>query len=186
MPPESLPVSFSERTPSGDDRNRRICDHCAFIDYVNPRIVAGVVAHDDEGRILICKRAIESRKGFWTLPAGFMERGESVEEGAMREAREEACAELEMGPMLAVFSIPRISQVQIFFRARLLNEPRPGPESEAVRLVRREELPLSEIAFPSVMWALEQYDRTRGLDVFPPAGNPPGSERLTRQGPAAD
>lgn len=186
MPQPNLPVSFSERKPEGDDRDRRICNHCDFIDYVNPRIVAGVVAHDADGRILICKRAIEPRKGFWTLPAGFMERGESVEEGAMREAREEACAELDLGPLLAVFSIPRISQVQLFFRARLLNEPKAGPESEAVRLVAWDEIPREEIAFPSVLWALKQYDRTRGLDAFAPAGNPPGSERLTRQGPAPD
>ena len=77
------------KTPSGEDRERRVCDTCGFIDYVNPRIVAGVVAHRD-GKILLCRRAIEPRKGFWTLPAGFMELGESVDEGASREAREEA------------------------------------------------------------------------------------------------
>lgn len=181
MTQQKLPVSFSLRTPPGDDRNRHVCDNCDFIDYVNPRIVAGVVAHDDDGRILICKRAIEPRRGFWTLPAGFMEKDESVEEGAMREAMEEVCAELELGPILAVYSIPRISQVQIFFRARLLNQPSAGPESEAVRLVSWDEIPREDLAFPSVSWALDQYWRTKEMDVFAPAGNPRGTDRLTRQ-----
>lgn len=179
----NLATSFSKQVPPGEDRERRVCDHCAFIDYQNPRIVAGVVAHDAEGRLLICKRAIEPRRGFWTLPAGFMELGESVEEGAMREAREEACADLELGPLLAVYSIPRISQVQIFFRARLRNTPRPGPESEEVSLVAWEDIPRNELAFPSVSWALDHYWRTKDQDIFLPAGNPPGTEKLTRQGP---
>ncbi len=179
MTQENPPVSFSLRTPPGEDRERRVCDSCGFIDYINPRIVAGVVAADDEGRILICKRDIEPRRGFWTLPAGFMEQGETVEEGARREAREEACAELELGPLLAVYSIPRISQVQIFFRARLLNTPRAGPESQDVRLVDWEDIPRDELAFPSVTWVLEQYWRTREQEVFAPGGNPPGTEALT-------
>ncbi len=179
MTQQKLPVSFSQLVPAGDDRRRRVCDTCNFIDYVNPRIVAGVVAHDGEGRILICKRAIEPRKGFWTLPAGFMEQGESVEDGAMREAREEACAELDLGPLLAVYSIPRISQVQIFFRARLLNTPRAGPESQAVELVAWDDIPRSELAFPSVSWALQYYRETRHLEVFAPAGNSPGTEQPT-------
>ena len=183
MTQQNLAVSFSKKVPPGDERERRVCDNCSFIDYVNPRIVAGVVAHDDDGRILICKRAIEPRRGYWTLPAGFMEQGESVEEGAMREAREEACADLQMGPLLAVYSIPRISQVQIFFRARLLNTPSAGPESEAVKMVEWEDLPRPELAFPSVVWVLEQYRRTKHLDAFAPEGNPPGTEALTRQVP---
>ena len=110
-----------------------MCQTCGFIDYVNPRIVAGVVAHAD-GKILLCRRAIEPRRGLWTLPAGFLELGESVEEGARREAQEEARAELELEAMLGVYSIPRIGQVQIFYRARLLNQPSPGPESLEVML----------------------------------------------------
>ncbi len=179
MTQQKLPASFSQLVPPGDDRQRRVCDTCDFIDYVNPRIVAGVVAHDDEDRILICKRAIEPRKGFWTLPAGFMEQGESVEEGAMREAREEACAELDLGPLLAVYSIPRISQVQIFFRAKLLNTPAPGPESEEVKLVTWDEIPWDDIAFPSARWALEHYHETIGQTGFAPFTNPAGTEKLT-------
>lgn len=167
------------KTPPGEDRLRRVCDSCGFIDYVNPRIVAGVVAHRD-GRILLCRRAIEPRKGFWTLPAGFMELGESVEEGAAREAREEALAELEIEGLLAVYSIPRIGQVQIFFRARLTNDPAPGPESLEVGLFGWEDIPWPELAFPSVRWALDHYRATRGLERFPPFGNPEGTDKLTR------
>lgn len=118
--------------------------------------------------------------GFWTLPAGFMELGESVEEGASREAREEACAELDIEGLLAVYSIPRIGQVQIFFRARLINDPSPGPESLDVGLFGWDTIPWRELAFPSVRWALEHYRATEGLDRFTPFGNPPGNDALTR------
>ncbi len=118
--------------------------------------------------------------GFWTLPAGFMELGESVEEGAAREAREEACAELELETLLGLYSIPRIGQVQIFFRARLINDPAPGPESLEVGLFGWDEIPWPELAFPTVKWALDHYRETEGRDGFPPFGNPPGTEKLTR------
>lgn len=156
-----------------------MCRTCGFVDYVNPRIVAGVVAHAD-GQILLCRRAIEPRKGFWTLPAGFLELGETVEEGALREAREEACAELEIETMLGVYSIPRIGQVQIFFRARLLNTPAAGPESAEVMLARWDDLPWQELAFPSVRWALDHYRETEARTGFAPFGNPPGTDHLTR------
>lgn len=172
-------MSFSMKIPPGDERARRVCDSCGFIDYVNPRIVAGVVAHRD-GRILLCKRAIEPRMGFWTLPAGFMELGESVEEGARREAREEARAELELEGLLAVYSIPRIGQVQMFFRARLINEPSAGPESLEVGLFEWSTLPWTELAFPSVKWALEHFRETQGNGVVAPFSNPPGTDALTR------
>jgi ADP-ribose pyrophosphatase YjhB (NUDIX family) len=173
------PISFSNEVPAGEDRERRVCQTCGFIDYVNPRIVTGVVAHRD-GRVLLCRRAIDPRKGFWTLPAGFLELGESVEEGARREAREEACAELEIETMLAVYSIPRISQVQIFFRARLLNDPTPGPESTDVMLASWDEIPWKELAFPSVKWSLDAYRATEGQSGFAPFGNPEGADQLTR------
>jgi ADP-ribose pyrophosphatase YjhB (NUDIX family) len=176
---EQLPISFSNQVPPGEDRERRVCQTCGFIDYVNPRIVAGVVAHAEE-KILLCKRAIEPRKGFWTLPAGFLELGESVEEGARREAMEEACAELDVETMLGVYSIPRIGQVQIFFRARLLNQPSPGPESTDVMLASWGEVPWKELAFPSVHWALRHYHETMGRTRFAPFGNPPDTDHLTR------
>lgn len=173
------PISFHLAIPAGEDRERRVCQTCGFIDYVNPRIVAGSVVYAGE-QILLCRRAIDPRKGFWTLPAGFMEQGETVEEGARREAREEAGAELELEAMLAVYSIPRIAQVQVMFRARLLNQPKAGPESLEVKLFEWDEIPWSELAFPSVRWALEAYRETKGKAVFAPFGNPPGVDALVR------
>ena len=172
-------ITFSNEVPPGEDRERRVCQTCGFIDYVNPRIVAGVVAHANE-RILLCRRAIEPRRGLWTLPAGFLELGESVEEGARREAMEEARAELELETMLGLYSIPRIGQVQIFFRARLLNQPSAGPESMEVMLVSWDDIPWKELAFPSVHWALGHYRETRGRTGFAPFGNPPDTDHLTR------
>lgn len=179
MSDPAFPVSFSPRIPPGEDRERRVCDTCGFVDYENPRIVAGVVAHRD-GKILLCRRAIHPRKGFWTLPAGFMELGESVEEGAAREAHEEARAVLALEGLLAIYSIPRIGQVQMFFRARLLNDPSPGPESLEVDLFGWDNIPWSELAFPSVKWALDHYRATEGQDRPVPSGNPPGTDALTR------
>lgn len=161
-------VSFTLSTPTGDDRLRRVCDSCGFIDYVNPRIVAGSVAVA-RGAILLCRRAIEPRRGFWTLPAGYMEEGESVEQAVCREAREEAMADLRLDGVLGLYSIPRISQVQVMYRAELLNEPSPGPESLEVGMFEWRDIPWTELAFPSVRWALEDYDRTRAMKVFPPA-----------------
>jgi ADP-ribose pyrophosphatase YjhB (NUDIX family) len=175
----AFPISFSLRIPPGEDRERRVCETCGFIDYVNPRIVAGVVAHRD-CQILLCRRAIHPRKGFWTLPAGFMELGESVEEGAVREAREEARADLELEGLLALYSIPRIGQVQVFFRARLLNTPAPGPESLEVALFHWDNIPWSELAFPSVKWALDHYRASKDQARIVPFGNPGGTDALTR------
>ncbi len=174
-----FPVFFSKEVPPGEDRERSVCQTCGYVDYVNPRIVTGVVAHTEE-RLLLCRRAIEPRKGFWTLPAGFLELGESIEEGARREAREEALAELEIETMLSIYSIPRIGQVQIFFRARLTNDPAPGPESEEVMLAAWDDVPWKELAFPSVRWALDHYRATRSSERFAPFGNPPGTDHLTR------
>jgi len=174
-----FPISFSTSVPPGEDRERRICDTCGFIDYANPRIVTGVVAHRD-GRILLCRRAINPRMGFWTLPTGFLELGESVEEGAKRESHEEARAELELETLLGVYSIPRIGQVQIFFRARLMNDPSPGPESLEVGLFAWNEIPWKELAFPTVKWALDHHRKTEGKAAFAPFGNPSGTDQMTR------
>ncbi|MEL7540390.1 MAG: NUDIX domain-containing protein, partial [Pseudomonadota bacterium] len=150
-----------------------------FIDYQNPKIVAGAVVLKGE-QILLCKRAIEPRKGFWTLPAGFMELGESVEEAAQREAQEEALADIEIDRLLAVYSVPRIGQVQVMFRARLLGDYGVGPESQEVKLVDWKDIPWSELAFPTVVWALSHYAQTRHHDIFAPFANPPGTDALTR------
>jgi ADP-ribose pyrophosphatase YjhB (NUDIX family) len=165
-----LEPEFELKTPPGDDRERRVCATCGFVDYINPKIVAGTVVESADGRILMCRRAIEPRKGFWTLPAGFMEQGESVADAARREAREEACAQLEMIDLLAVYSIPRISQVQMFFRARLADPSiAPGPESLEVALYAWEEIPFEDLAFPSVRWALEDWRARKGRTGDPPA-----------------
>ncbi len=171
---------FRMEIPEGDDRERRVCQQCDFIDYINPRIVVGsVVTFKD--KILICKRAIEPRLGFWTLPAGFMENGETVEEGAMREAQEEACADIEIERVLAVYSIPRISQVQVMFKARLLNpDVAPGPESQEVKLVTWDEIPWKDMAFPSAVWALKNWKSVEGREDYPPFGNPADSDHMTR------
>jgi ADP-ribose pyrophosphatase YjhB (NUDIX family) len=173
-------IAFDLATPAGEDRLRRVCRTCGFIDYVNPRIVAGSVAVDAEGKVLLCRRAIDPRKGFWTLPAGFMEEGESVEEAALREAREEAMADLQLDGLLALYSIPRISQVQVMFRAKLMGAASPGPESLEVKLFEWDDIPWSELAFPSVKWALEHWRDSRDKAVFTPYGNPPGTEAMTR------
>ena len=149
--------TFSMQTPASEDRPRLVCDECGFIAYVNPKVVVGsIVTHED--KFLICRRAIEPRRGFWTLPAGYLEQGETVEQGAMREAREEACAEIAIDGVFAIYSLAHLSQVQVMFRARLLDpNVAPGPESLEVRLATWDELPWNDLAFPSVRWALRHY-----------------------------
>jgi ADP-ribose pyrophosphatase YjhB (NUDIX family) len=175
----SQPQDFRILQPEGEDRPRRVCANCAFIDYVNPKIVAGSVVTKDD-KILLCKRAIEPRKGYWTLPAGFMEEGETVEAAAQREAFEEARARIEIDQLLAVYSVPRISQVQMMFRARLVSDIAAGPESEAVALVDWRDIPWAELAFPTVVWALTHFAATRHRSGFAPFFNPPGTEKITR------
>lgn len=167
-------LGFTRRVPTGDSLPRDICDHCGFIHYDNPRIVVGsVVTHD--GRFLLCRRAIEPRKGCWTLPAGFMEHGETTEEGARREAREEANAEIGIRDLLAVYNIPRIGQVQIMYRAELpAPEFSPGPESLEVALFHWDEIPWDNLAFPSVHWALRQFRSVANETVIAPFSNPEG------------
>lgn len=167
-------ANFRRETPAGDTHERDVCVTCGFINYVNPRIVTGsIVRH--EGRILLCRRAIEPRAGYWTLPAGFMEIGETTEASAVREAREEANAAIAIDRLLAVYTIPRIAQVQIMYLAHLETPAfSAGPESLEVKLARWNEIPWEEIAFPSVTWALEQYRSVEGRSDFPPFSNPPG------------
>jgi len=169
-----LKPAFTNRVPEDDNLPRDICDHCDFIDYKNPKIVVGsVVRH--EGKILLCRRSIEPRKGYWTIPAGYMELNETPEDGAKREAMEEANADLNLSSLLAVYSVPRLSQVQLIYRARL-NSPdfSAGPESLEVELFTWADIPWDDIAFPTVHWALN-HDRTveRG-DAIGPFANPDG------------
>ena len=172
---------FIRRIPEGDDRERLTCPDCGFIAYENPKVVVGSVVADGGDRVLLCRRAIEPRSGFWTLPAGYMELGETVEEGARREAREEACARIALEGVLAVYSIARIGQVQVIFRAALA-EPgiAAGPESREVRFFAWDEIPWEDIAFPSVRWALRAWRETAGAALGPPAMNPPEDLRGVR------
>jgi len=167
-------IAFTHRVPDGDSLPRAVCDTCGFINYVNPKIVVGsVVTYGD--RFLMCRRAIEPRRGFWTLPAGFMEEKETSEEGAAREAMEEANAHIRVRDLLAVYNIPRISQVQLMYRAELLSEAvSAGPESLEVALFTWDEIPWDELAFPSVYWALHQFRSVVDEERIVPFGNPPG------------
>jgi ADP-ribose pyrophosphatase YjhB (NUDIX family) len=144
------------------------------VDYVNPRLVVGAVCtwHDE---ILLCLRDIEPRAGYWTIPAGFMEEGETTEEGAAREVREEVLADIEVGPLLGVYNIPRISQVHMFYRASL-RSPQfgAGDETREARLFAWDDIPWDELAFPTVRWALRAFDEVRDLASFAPRSNPPG------------
>jgi ADP-ribose pyrophosphatase YjhB (NUDIX family) len=181
---DQLPTPFQHEDfrlaiPEGDDRVRRICNRCNFVDYVNPKIVTGSVVTQGD-LILLCKRAIEPRKGFWTLPAGFMEEGESVEDGARREAREEACAEIEIDRLLAVYSVPRIAQVQIMFRARSVVRHCSGsgkPRGEARPLAG---YPVVGACLPDGRLGADPFRTDADKEAFAPFANPPGTDKLTR------
>jgi ADP-ribose pyrophosphatase YjhB (NUDIX family) len=172
--PASKEPSFAQAIPEGDNRLRQVCTDCGFVAYENPKVVVGAVVTAGE-KILLCRRAINPRKGFWTLPAGFMELHESAETGAMREAFEEANARIEIEALLAAYTIPRLSQVQLIYRARLVDPAiSPGVESLEVGLFDWSDIPWDELAFPSVKWALTQFASIRHLSAFPAFGNPPG------------
>ena len=167
--------------PPGDNRPRHVCGECGNIHYHNPKVVVGVVPEWD-GRLLLCRRAIEPRYGYWTLPAGFLEAGETMEEGARREAHEEANANLRIEGLYTLFSIPHIDQVHAFFRARLLDRDFfPGEESLEVRLFREEEIAWKDLAFPVVhktlkLWLEERETgrfRTHAGDVIRGSGDKP-------------
>ncbi|MFT3777569.1 MAG: NUDIX hydrolase [Ottowia sp.] len=148
----------------GDTRVRAVCPACGTIHYVNPLMVVGTVPYLGE-RVLLCKRAIEPRRGKWTLPAGFMELDETMAQGAARETAEEAGAEVEMGAFFSAMSVPRVGQVHVFYLARLLHDRfHPGTESLEARLFGESEVPWSEIAFTTVRETLRRYfdDRRRG------------------------
>ncbi len=186
MPEFAHPIDFVQRIPDGDTHERLVCAACGHIDYRNPKIVVGsVVGH--AGRVLLCRRAIEPRRGFWTLPAGYLELGETAEEGAKREAMEEAEADIALDGLLAVFSISRIGQVQLIFRARFADAEMPhfaaGPESLEVRLFDWNDIPRDSLAFPSVHWSLAAWRDGADRPLGAPAGNPESNARgATRPG----
>jgi ADP-ribose pyrophosphatase YjhB (NUDIX family) len=143
--------------PEGDNRLRYICSGCGTVLYENPKLVVGCVT-EHEGKILLCKRAIEPRLGYWTVPAGFMELGETLEQAAARETLEEACANIELGSMLAVVDVIHAGQVHVFFRGKLVDGAfAAGDESLEAELFGPNDIPWDEIAFPSGHIALTQY-----------------------------
>jgi ADP-ribose pyrophosphatase YjhB (NUDIX family) len=156
----------SLRVPEGDFLPRHVCDACGEIHYQNPKLVVGSVP-EFEGRILICKRGIEPRLGYWTIPAGFMENDETLEVGAAREALEEACIDVEIGSLLLLANVTYARQVHVFFRSRM-RTPRfaTTPESLEVRLVEERDIPWAELAFPSTEAALRHFvaDRAAGVE----------------------
>jgi len=162
-------TQFTKRTPDGDTHERAVCDQCGYVAYENPKVVVGsIVVH--EGKVLLCWRAIEPRRGYWTIPAGYLELQETVEESGAR---------LQLDGILAVFSISRIGQVQVIFRARFdgAADFAPGVESLDVRLFDWADIPWDELAFPSVHWSLRAWRAAGDGPLGAPAGNPPADRR---------
>ena len=152
--------------PEGDDRSRHICDACGVVHYHNPKVIVGCIPVWGD-KVLLCRRAIEPRLGFWTLPAGFMEMGENLQAAASREAMEEANVEVEIGSLYNLFSLPHISQVYVFFRANMVNESFfPGYESLETRLFQQQDIPWDELAFETVRRSLAYFFAVRETGQF--------------------
>jgi ADP-ribose pyrophosphatase YjhB (NUDIX family) len=146
---------------------RFVCGDCGTIHYQNPKIVVGCLP-DHQGDVLLCRRSIEPRRGLWTLPAGFLENGETIVAGAVRETLEEASARVEVGELYTMISLPQINQVYVMFRARLLDlDFGPGPESLEVRLFAEDEIPWEEMAFRTITRTLRNYFLDRKHGAFP-------------------
>jgi len=157
-----------QRVPPGEDRERAVCPACGYVDYVNPTAVVGTVPvwGEDGGAVLLCLRAIEPRRGRWTLPAGFLEYGETLAAGAERETREEAGARIELEGIYTVLDVVHAGQVHVFYRARLLDlDLDPGEETLEARVFPLAEIPWDELAFLTVRRTLECYlaDRAAGI-----------------------
>lgn len=153
--------------PAGDARPRHVCKACNIIHYQNPKVIAGcLVTHED--KVLLCRRAIEPRRNFWTLPAGFLENGESMAEGAARETREEAAAKVEIHDLYALFNLIHIHQIYVFFRGTLVDGAfGVGEESLETRLFSEAEIPWEELAFPVIHKTLRYFFEDRKTGLFP-------------------
>lgn len=157
---------MTKRVPPGDSLPRFVCDHCGDIHYQNPKLVIGAVP-EWEGRLLLCRRAIEPRYGYWTLPAGFMENDETAGQAALRETLEEAGARVELAAPFSMLSVPHVNQVHVFYRARLIDlEFTPGAESLEVALFEEAGIPWKEIAFRTVGLTLRHWFADRRSGVF--------------------
>jgi len=147
--------------PEGDNRPRHVCSQCGTIHYQNPKNVIGTIPvweHKGQLQILLCRRAIEPRYGYWTLPAGFMENGETTGEAAARETEEEAGANIELGPLFALLNVAHVHQVHMFYLARLVDlDFHPGEESLEVQLFTESEIPWDDLAFPTIRKTLELF-----------------------------
>ena len=157
------------KVPPGDHLPRHICPACGNIHYVNPKVIVGCVPETPDGRVLICKRNIEPRLGLWTIPAGFLEMGETSAQGAARETLEEAQARVEVEDLFAVIGVPHVSQIYMVHRGRLLDPHHgPTPESSETRLVAESEIPWDQIAFPTIYQSLKFFfrDRAQGVKSF--------------------
>ncbi len=155
------------RVPTGDDRERHVCAQCQAIHYQNPRLIVGTLPVHGE-RVLLCRRAIEPRQNCWTLPAGFMENGETTLQGALRETWEEARARIANETLYRVFDLPHINQVYMFYRGELVDgEYGVGPESTEVALFHEHEIPWRELAFPVVVETLREFFADRGRGAYP-------------------
>jgi ADP-ribose pyrophosphatase YjhB (NUDIX family) len=159
------PLAF--KIPLDDNRERFVCEHCDMVHYQNPRVVVGCLPVY-EGRILLCRRAIEPRKNYWTLPAGFMENGETTEEGARRETREEACATVSKPRLYTLFDLPHISQIYMFYLGDLVGgEFGVGAETLESKLFLPEDIPWDQLAFPVVGQTLRYYIEDSVSGEFP-------------------
>ena len=155
------------KIPVGDHKSRLVCTHCGNIHYENPKVICGALALWDD-KVLLCRRAIEPRYGLWTLPAGYMELFETMEQGAARETREEAEAEVEIEQLYCMYNIPRIGQIYVLFKAHLKQGLfGAGEESIECRLFEEHEIPWTELAFPSVEQTLRHYFSDRKTGLFP-------------------
>ncbi len=160
-------ASVSWRIPVQDDRERFVCDECGVIHYQNPRVIVGCLPVYED-RVLLCRRAIEPRHGYWTLPAGFLENGETALSGARRETWEEARARVSDETLYTLFDLPHISQIYMFYRVALVDGKYAiGPESSDVRLFSQEEIPWSDLAFPVVVDTLKHFFSDRVGGQFP-------------------
>ena len=152
--------------PEGDNRDRHVCDECGTIHYQNPRIIAGTLPIYED-KVLLCRRAIEPRKGFWTLPAGFMENGETTQEAAERETWEEAEAKIDIDGLYTLYDLPHISQVYMFYRGTVVEGKfGVGLESLETKLFTESDIPWSELAFPTIKQTLKRYFNDRKTGKF--------------------
>ncbi|MEW8027545.1 MAG: NUDIX hydrolase [Candidatus Thiodiazotropha sp.] len=158
------------KVPEGDNRPRHVCNICSTVHYQNPKIVVGCIPVWGR-QILLCRRAIEPRYGLWTVPAGFMENGETSQQGAARETLEEACARVEVEGLYTLFNLPHINQVYLLFRSRLLNlDFAAGEESLEVKLFDEQEIPWEKLAFPVIKESLKLYYADRETGKYPLRG----------------